>query len=65
MSVCIENNLTAKYGVPGLERWLRATSAVYSSRGSIFESQDPHGGSRPSVTPDARDPIPFSALLRN
>jgi hypothetical protein len=33
----------------GLERWLVVKSTVCSSRGPEFNSQQPHGGSQPSV----------------
>jgi hypothetical protein len=34
----------------GLERWLSVRSTGCSSRGPEFKSQQPHGGSQPSVT---------------
>jgi hypothetical protein len=33
----------------GLERWLAVKSTDCSSRGPVFNSQQPHGSSQPSV----------------
>jgi hypothetical protein len=49
------------------ERWgckdgLAVKSTCCSSRGPRFNSQPPHDGSQPLVTPGPEDPVPFSGL---
>lgn len=51
--------------IMGREDGSTVTRSSCSSKGSRFNSQHPHGGSQPSVTPVLRDPTPSSGLHRN